>query len=69
MSRVPVVAEGDPGDPGDIGRVDERQSDVAERRGPRAGMSLLANALRDPDIMTREGGRLSRWLDTLARTS
>jgi TetR/AcrR family transcriptional regulator, transcriptional repressor for nem operon len=33
------------------------------------GMSLLANALRDPDIMTREGGRLSRWLDTLARTS
>ena len=33
------------------------------------GMSLLANALRDPDIMTREGGRLTRWLDTLARTS
>jgi len=33
------------------------------------GMSLLANALRDPDIMTREGGRLSRWLDTVTRTS
>jgi TetR/AcrR family transcriptional regulator, transcriptional repressor for nem operon len=33
------------------------------------GMSLLANALRDPDIMTREGGRLSRWLDSLTRTS
>ena len=32
------------------------------------GMSLLANALRDPGIMTREGGRLSRWLDTLATT-
>jgi TetR/AcrR family transcriptional regulator, transcriptional repressor for nem operon len=31
------------------------------------GMSLLANALRDPDIMTREGGRLTRWLDTLTR--
>jgi TetR/AcrR family transcriptional regulator, transcriptional repressor for nem operon len=29
------------------------------------GMSLLANALRDPDIMTREGGRLTRWLDGL----
>jgi TetR/AcrR family transcriptional repressor of nem operon len=33
------------------------------------GMSLLANALRDPHIMTREGGRLSRWLDSLTRTS
>jgi TetR/AcrR family transcriptional regulator, transcriptional repressor for nem operon len=32
------------------------------------GMSLLANALRDPDIMTREGGRLSHWLDTLTAT-
>ena len=29
------------------------------------GMSLLANALREPDIMTREGGRLLRWLDSL----
>lgn len=29
------------------------------------GMSLLANALRDPDIMTREGTRLLRWLDSL----
>ncbi|MEV5545759.1 TetR/AcrR family transcriptional regulator [Streptomyces sp. NPDC052309] len=29
------------------------------------GMSLLANALRDPDIMTREGARLVRWLDSL----
>jgi TetR/AcrR family transcriptional regulator, transcriptional repressor for nem operon len=33
------------------------------------GMSLLANALRDPAIMTREGARLTRWLDTLTRTS
>ena len=33
------------------------------------GMSLLANALRDPGIMTREGARLARWLDTLTRTS
>ncbi|WFB06094.1 TetR/AcrR family transcriptional regulator [Streptomyces sp. LX-29] len=29
------------------------------------GMSLLANALRDPDIMIREGARLARWLDSL----
>ncbi|WP_211280229.1 TetR/AcrR family transcriptional regulator [Streptomyces lushanensis] len=29
------------------------------------GMSLMANALRDPDIMTREGARLLRWLDSL----
>ena len=29
------------------------------------GMSLLANALRDPEIMTGEGTRLIRWLDTL----
>ncbi|MFI6472731.1 TetR/AcrR family transcriptional regulator [Streptomyces sp. NPDC050516] len=29
------------------------------------GMSLLANALRDPDIMTREGARLVAWLDSL----
>lgn len=29
------------------------------------GMSLLANALRDPDVMTREGDRLLRWLDSL----
>ncbi|MEI5099362.1 TetR/AcrR family transcriptional regulator [Streptomyces sp. PmtG] len=29
------------------------------------GMSLLANALRDPEIMTREGARLTAWLDGL----
>ncbi|MFE7526694.1 TetR/AcrR family transcriptional regulator [Kitasatospora sp. NPDC057542] len=29
------------------------------------GMSLLANALRDPEVMTREGARLLRWLDSL----
>ncbi|MEU0251060.1 helix-turn-helix domain-containing protein [Streptomyces sp. NPDC006184] len=29
------------------------------------GMSLLANALRDPAVMTREGTRLLRWLDSL----
>ncbi|MBY8876067.1 TetR/AcrR family transcriptional regulator [Actinacidiphila acidipaludis] len=29
------------------------------------GMSLLANALRDPEVMTREGDRLSRWISSL----
>ncbi|MFC8519856.1 TetR/AcrR family transcriptional regulator [Streptomyces sp. NPDC057257] len=33
--------------------------------GAYQGMSLLANALRDPDIMTREGNRLTAWLDAL----
>jgi AcrR family transcriptional regulator len=35
--------------------------------GAYQGMSLLANALRDPEIMTREGNRLVRWLDDLPR--
>lgn len=29
------------------------------------GMSLLANALHDPDVMTREGARLLRWIESL----
>ena len=29
------------------------------------GMSLMAHALRDPDVMTREGARLLHWLDSL----
>ncbi|MEV4326202.1 TetR/AcrR family transcriptional regulator [Microbispora rosea] len=33
--------------------------------GAYQGMSLLANALRDPQIMTREGARLIGWLDSL----
>ncbi|MEV5569170.1 TetR/AcrR family transcriptional regulator [Spirillospora sp. NPDC052269] len=33
--------------------------------GAYQGMSLLSNALHDPDIMTRQGARLTRWLDDL----
>lgn len=33
--------------------------------GAYQGMSLLSNALRDPEIMTREGARLVRELDSL----
>jgi len=34
--------------------------------GAYQGMSLLSNALRDPEIMAREGARLTRELDALA---
>jgi AcrR family transcriptional regulator len=30
------------------------------------GVALLTNALRDPDLMGREGRRLERWIDSLA---
>jgi TetR/AcrR family transcriptional regulator, transcriptional repressor for nem operon len=33
------------------------------------GIALLANTFRDPDLMTREGRRLERWIDSLARNS
>lgn len=33
--------------------------------GAYQGMSLLTNALRDPQIMVKEGDRLIAWLDTL----
>ncbi|MFI7538707.1 TetR/AcrR family transcriptional regulator [Streptosporangium sp. NPDC049376] len=33
--------------------------------GAYQGMSLLTNALRDPEIMVREGNRLLDWLDSL----
>jgi TetR/AcrR family transcriptional repressor of nem operon len=29
------------------------------------GISLLTNTLRDPELMTREGKRLERWIDSL----
>ncbi|MGI5274325.1 TetR/AcrR family transcriptional regulator [Nonomuraea sp. CA-218870] len=37
--------------------------------GAYQGMSLLANALRDPEIMIREGNRLIRWLETLPESA
>ncbi|MFF8414430.1 TetR/AcrR family transcriptional regulator [Streptomyces omiyaensis] len=33
--------------------------------GAYQGMSLLANALRDPAVMEREGARLTAWIDSL----
>ncbi|WP_220448533.1 TetR/AcrR family transcriptional regulator [Nonomuraea mesophila] len=37
--------------------------------GAYQGMSLLANALREPDVMVREGRRLTAWLERLPETS
>jgi len=31
------------------------------------GISLLTNTFRDPELMVREGRRLERWIDSLAR--
>jgi hypothetical protein len=31
------------------------------------GAALLANAFRDPTILTRQGHHLERWIDTLTR--
>lgn len=34
--------------------------------GAYQGMSLLTNALRDPDVMLTQGRRLGEWIDSLA---
>jgi len=33
------------------------------------GIALFANTFRDPALMVREGRRLERWIDSLARDS
>ena len=33
------------------------------------GIALLTNTFRDPDMMTREGRRLERWIDSLSAAS
>jgi hypothetical protein len=33
------------------------------------GMALLTNTFSDPELMIREGRRLERWIDSLARGS
>ncbi|MCP2335403.1 TetR/AcrR family transcriptional regulator [Actinomadura rupiterrae] len=35
--------------------------------GAYQGMSVLANALRDPEIMTRQSAALTRWIDSLTQ--
>jgi AcrR family transcriptional regulator len=49
----------------ELGRRDARELAVALIASYQ-GISLLANAFRDPELMTREGRRLERWIDSLA---
>lgn len=48
-----------------LGRRDARDLAVALIAAYQ-GISLLTNTLRDPELMTKEGHRLQRWIDTLA---
>jgi TetR/AcrR family transcriptional repressor of nem operon len=48
-----------------MGRSDARDLAVALVSAYQ-GVALLTNTLRDPDLMTREGRRLDRWIDSLA---
>ena len=48
-----------------LGRADARELAV-ELVAAYQGMSVLANALRDPEVMTAQGRRLEAWIDTLA---
>jgi AcrR family transcriptional regulator len=51
-----------------MGRRDARDLAVA-LLASYEGMALLANTFRDPELMVREGRRLERWIDSLARDS
>jgi AcrR family transcriptional regulator len=49
-----------------MGRSDSRDLAVALISAYQ-GVSLLTNTFRDPELMTREGDRLERWIDSLGR--
>ncbi|WP_261987210.1 TetR/AcrR family transcriptional regulator [Actinomadura sp. HBU206391] len=49
-----------------MGRTDSRDLAVALIAAYQ-GISLLTNTFRDPELMTREGDRLERWIDSLGR--
>jgi AcrR family transcriptional regulator len=48
-----------------IGRRDARELAIALFSGVQGG-ALLANALRDPDLMTGQVRHLERWIDSLS---
>ena len=48
----------------EIGRRDARELAVTLLAGIQ-GAAQLANAFRDPDLMTRQVRRLERWIDAL----
>ena len=49
-----------------LGRADARDLAIALVASYQ-GISLLTNTFRDPELMVREGRRLERWIDSLAR--
>jgi TetR/AcrR family transcriptional regulator, transcriptional repressor for nem operon len=49
----------------ELGRADARELAVALFSGIQ-GAALLANALRDPELMTSQVGHLERWIDSVA---
>jgi len=61
MARIIDWAEGQFRE---LGRRDARDLAVALFAGIQ-GAALLANTFRDPDILTRQGRHLERWIDTL----
>ena len=48
-----------------LGRPDARELAVA-LVAAYEGVALLANTLHDPELITAEGRRLERWIDSLA---
>ncbi len=48
-----------------MGRRDARELAVALVAAYQ-GIALLTNAFRDPELMTREGKPLNRWIDSIA---
>jgi TetR/AcrR family transcriptional regulator, transcriptional repressor for nem operon len=61
MARIIDWAEGQFRE---LGRRDARDLAVALFAGIQ-GAALLANTFRDPDILTRQGRHLERWIDSL----
>jgi len=47
----------------ELGRTDSRELAI-DLVAAYQGMSVLTNALRDPEIMTAQGARLSAWIDS-----
>ncbi|WP_063000040.1 TetR/AcrR family transcriptional regulator [Nocardia jinanensis] len=50
----------------ELGRDDARESAVALIAAYQ-GVSVLTNTLRDPELMSTEGRRLERWIDSMDR--
>ena len=49
-----------------LGRTDDAHDLAVELVAAYQGMSVLANALRDPEVMAVQGRRLESWIESLA---